>query len=457
MCGQPAAVETIRRLVEEGRWQQASNEIQQALADPRLSFQNQQDFLFQNERMSRIRLDFSKTRDQVFREARAAAPMLDETTFSRWEKAGFVELINIDGACWYLNRAANNLFRICSEARPLKAKQSGDAFDYSLEDIRNVIASYDRTRGRLHTPRHWRAVYSLTVNADAVPAGETIRAWLPFCHEGNRQSNVRLISSDPPQSVRSGTAGTLASVYMEKTAAQGQPTEFKISFEFTSAAHCQPIDPEKVCPISREDPELMPFLAEQSPHIVFTREVRQLSQDVAGTETNLFRKAKLFFKWVDEHIPWAGAREYSTLDSLPLYALKHRHGDCGIQTMLFMTLCRLNGIPARWESGWTMSPVKNMHDWCEIYLAPYGWVPVDVSFGLVDSKLEREKWFYLGNIDAGRLAVNTDYGQPLFPAKIHFRSEIVDFQRGEAEWRGGNLYFNHWQWNFNVQEVSPSR
>ena len=121
--------------------------------------------------------------------------------------------------------------------------------------------------------------------------------------------------------------------------------------------------------------------------------------------------------------------------------------------MLFMTLCRLNGIPARWETGWTTGPDKNMHDWCEIYLAPYGWVPADVSYGLVNSESERERWFYLGGIDQHRLVVNTDHNQPLYPAKTFFRSELVDFQRGEVEWRGGNLYFNQWDWNFRVEET----
>jgi hypothetical protein len=51
--------------------------------------------------------------------------------------------------------------------------------------------------------------------------------------------------------------------------------------------------------------------------------------------------------------------------------------------------------------------------------------------------------------------VNTDFGQPVYPAKIFVRSEFIDFQRGEVEWRGGNLYFNQWEWDFTVEEVSP--
>jgi hypothetical protein len=34
------------------------------------------------------------------------------------------------------------------------------------------------------------------------------------------------------------------------------------------------------------------------------------------------------------------------------------------------------------------------------------------------------------------------------PRKQHFRSETVDLQRGEAEWSGGNLYFDQWDYDF---------
>ena len=49
------------------------------------------------------------------------------------------------------------------------------------------------------------------------------------------------------------------------------------------------------------------------------------------------------------------------------------------------------------------------------------------------------------------MIVNNDFSQPLFPAKIFPRSETVDFQRGEVEWRGGNLFFNKWDYFINVE------
>ena len=49
------------------------------------------------------------------------------------------------------------------------------------------------------------------------------------------------------------------------------------------------------------------------------------------------------------------------------------------------------------------------------------------------------------------MIVNLDYGRELIPAKTSFRSEPNDFQRGEVEIDGHNLYFDEWTWKFDVQ------
>jgi hypothetical protein len=54
-------------------------------------------------------------------------------------------------------------------------------------------------------------------------------------------------------------------------------------------------------------------------------------------------------------------------------------------------------------------------------------------------------------IDSYRMIVNDDYSYPLYTKKKFMRSETVDFQRGEVEWNKGNLYFNQWKWNIEVE------
>ncbi len=72
--------------------------------------------------------------------------------------------------------------------------------------------------------------------------------------------------------------------------------------------------------------------------------MRKFSREVVGTETNPYRIAQKLFAAVDR-IPWAGAREYSTISNISDYTLHAGHADCGQQTLLLMTLLRLNGIP----------------------------------------------------------------------------------------------------------------
>ena len=94
---------------------------------------------------------------------------------------------------------------------------------------------------------------------------------------------------------------------------------------------------------------------------------------------------------------------------------------------------------------------ENLHDWGEIYFEGIGWVPVDMSFGIPTyAKNENEKWFFLGGIDSWRMVVNSDFGESFSPVKKWPRSETVDFQRGEVEWQGGNLYFDKWSWDLEV-------
>jgi transglutaminase-like putative cysteine protease len=168
--------------------------------------------------------------------------------------------------------------------------------------------------------------------------------------------------------------------------------------------------------------------------------------------TDPVEKVRSLYYWINDHIIWTGALEYSIIPDIPGYVLTNRRGDCGMQTLLFMTMARVQHIPVKWQSGWMMHPLDvNLHDWCEVYYQGTGWVPLDMSFNLQKSNDLREKEFYISGIDAYRLIINDGIGSELVPAKKYARSEPYDFQRGEVEWRGGNLYFDQWDYKMNVE------
>jgi transglutaminase-like putative cysteine protease len=197
------------------------------------------------------------------------------------------------------------------------------------------------------------------------------------------------------------------------------------------------------------------YLAERLPHIAFTPEIRRTVNNVVGSETDPLVRARHIFEFIDREIRYCAEEEYSIIPSFATKALELRRGDCGIHSMLFITMCRAAGIPARWQSGWTTRPEAwNMHDWAEFYVEPWGWLPADTSLGLQDSEDPRIRAFYFGHLDAYRLIVNLDYGALLHPPENSLRSEPADFQRGEVEIDGRNLYFDEWDWQFDP-EVKP--
>lgn len=95
-----------------------------------------------------------------------------------------------------------------------------------------------------------------------------------------------------------------------------------------------------------------------------------------------------------------------------------------------------------------------MHDWSEIYIAPWGWLPVDASYGVKESEDPRIADFYCGHQDSYRMIVNLDWGRELYPPKQSLRSEPADFQRGEVEVDGRNLYFDQWDARTEVERDS---
>ena len=447
--GQAAVV----ALVDAGQFKQAESRIASALADKTLDAPTRSALEFQRERMRRILIDFTLSEDDAKARVRKQIPDLKDEEFASWDAAGLLEHQTIDGRKLYFSRAPSNLFRLSAEARARRAEQT-PFNDSPLEkphphhsEVRQQALATGKSSVAPHTVR---VTQSISVDADAVPSGETVRAWVPYPRAiAGQQENIRFIESRPARHEIAPESTLQRTVYLEKAAEAGKKTEFSITYELDIYARYQVIDPDKVVPV-KPTPELAPYLGERPPHIVFTDDMRKFSREVVGDEKNPYLIAKKLYAAVDR-IPWAGAREYSTITNISDYALHAGHGDCGQVTLLLMTLLRLNGIPAHWQSGMIFSDGKynNLHDWGLMYLDPYGWVPVDVSFGKLPDAPADLQDFYFGGFDAYRIAFNDDYSRDFVPKKEFFRSETVDLQRGEVEWKGGNLYFDRWDYDFN--------
>ncbi|MCB0587858.1 MAG: transglutaminase domain-containing protein, partial [Phaeodactylibacter sp.] len=446
----------INEAIASGAFTQAQRLIDSRITEGGLSPTQQYELHLQSSLLDRIRLDFNRDETYVLKTLKPYYPELAAEQLAEWETSGDLEMRIIDGNKRYFRNAVWNLFRVNEAAKKRREAVDGppvSELDQFLQSyLPKAVAAIKKDKATTARPRQLRITYTLKVQPDAVPDGEMVRAWLPFPRASrDRLTAVQLAGASESFYVLSPLAYPHTSIYMEQRARAGQWTEFQYQATYTAYDEWRPLLDLPIEPYDTTTELFHHFTQEREQHIRFSPELKSLSQKIVGEEKDPLQKAWRIYQWIGENIPWASALEYSTMPNIPAYCMQNRRGDCGMKALLFITLCRYNGIPAKWQSGWFLYPDNmNLHDWTELYLEGFGWIPVDPDFNLQDIQEEDARRFFFGGADAYRLIVNDDFSGDFFPAKIYPRSETVDFQRGEVEWRGGNLYFDQWTYDMEV-------
>lgn len=404
-----------------------------------------------------IRRDYSLSPEQLQHRLQHDLPKVTAAEIEAWRQHGDLQYRLLDDRVCYFRSAPGNLFRFCAEARKRRAPQPDDTRWQLTDHIARVLKAADAERRPDVVPMRHRIHYTLTVNPDVpgLKKGSTLRVWLPFPQIYRQQSKVYLQSMSPAGGQISPEKDVPhRSVFFETSVENpAAPQKYQLSFEYLTTAWCPRLDDNAAKPFADQS-ALRPLTQERPPHLVFTSSLKAAVAEALGDEKseNPLVRARCFFRWISKNIPWNSEEEYGIVPSLVERCLSRKRGDCGVQTMTFMAMCRFSGIPTRWQSGWETKRLNNsMHDWCEIYIEPWGWLPVDASYGLQPSDDPRVREFYLGHTDSYRMIINTDYGKALWPPKHSLRSEPLDFQRGEVELDGKNLYFDQWDSDINIK------
>jgi transglutaminase-like putative cysteine protease len=464
--GSPAtdALNRAAALRDNGDFKGAADVLTEALQAPGLSPAERRQLDFQRDVLKRIKQDYAWTREELFQKLAASLKDATREEFERWLAEGWFDGRNIDGQTYYVDVSVKNLYFRHPElkSRRMDGKDENPEQTQRLEICR-AIKDATRKEGKPYVlPHPFLCTMTVTASREAAPAGQIIRAWLPIPRRYPFQDGFKLDGSSSPVVMTAPETSPIRSVFMEQPAEANGPTKFEITYNYTARGVFFDLKPEQIGRPDLSDPALAKFVAE-APHVVFTDPIRKLARDIIGPETNAMLQARAFYDWIGGHIQYSFAREYSTLTNISDYCLSHRYGDCGQEALLFITLCRSQGIPARWQTGWNIFPgFQDIHDWTEIYLAPYGWVPVDPWAGIFASQYctaltesERRELhdFYFGGLDYYRMAANSDHSVELDPPKKSMRSDNVDFQRGELEWDGGNIYFDNYSYKLDVREL----
>jgi transglutaminase-like putative cysteine protease len=461
---QQEVLNEANRLELEGHFKAAADLLSQAIGNKALSPVMHKELEFEADRLERIKKDYPDTRDQLFAELKKSVKGLTPREFAQWIIEQRFDSRSIDSQRYFMKDSVANLFFRYPElqARRLPPKDSATLDLRRWQSGVAIKKAALAENKRYVLPKRFQVTMTVIADPNSAPDGQTLRAWLPIPRQYPLQSDFKLISASPVVEHLDPPESSIRSAYFEQSARKDEPAKFTIQYEYTGRGVWFDAKPEEVKRADLRDPELEKFTLE-APHVVFTPEMRALSEQIAAGETNPYREAKKFYDWIADHIQYSFAIEYSTIRNISDYCRAKGYGDCGQEALLFITLCRLNGIPARWQSGWSTFPGgKFMHDWTELYLAPSGWIPVDPYMGIyamryattLTPEQRREiRDFYFGGLDQYRLIANSDHSQPLNPPKRSMRSDNVDFQRGELEWGDHNVYFDHYSYDLSVQEL----
>lgn len=425
---------------------------------------------FEIERIRRIRQDYTLTREALIGQLQDRLTTFTETELDTYEREGKLDVQLIDGQKLYVNTSASNLlFREPELRKRLKDKTPSPSYQIVYEQMLTAQKAKELTSLSLVMPQDYLVTYSLTVKPNAAPEGKTIRCWMPFMHSFPYQGDAQILHAEPAPLAVAPPEYPHRTVYTESKAVKDQPAKFSLSFVYRTWVQVNDLDPKQVRAYDKSGPDYAYYTAERKPHIDFSNEeLKRIDNELKAGDPNPLLMARRIYDWIANNTIYQYAREYSTLDNISQYTAARRAGDCGQHGMLFIALCRMNGIPARWTTGWQSyhSRGQGMHDWCEFYVEPWGWLPADPDFAVnvlnyadhltTDQRKQVADWLF-GNMDNRRLTVNSDYGMPLFPEKTDFRSETIDFQRGEVEADGKNLYFDQWDYSMRIKAIDSKQ
>ena len=364
-------------------------------------------------RLELLPTDYVFTREEAIARVKAEWPEFTGERFDALVDDGRIDWRYIHGEPRFHDRFLESL-RLYPKLAPGLTPEEQD------NEERDRVLARMRAEGGL-TAR-------ITIRASVKPAagvtGSRFQAWLPLPAACPQQSEIGILDATPG-GVPAPEDAPQRTIWWP----EGDTREFFVTYRYLHRADY--IDPLTIAP----DPEQPDFdTGEEEPHIVFTPYLRALTARVTYGIQDPVQKAKAIYDYITGNVDYRFQPDYLQLESIAHQCAVELRGDCGVMALLFITMCRIAKIPAKWQSGLAARPGSTgCHDWAMFYVAPHGWLWADCSFGSSARRQgeEERRRHYFGNLDPWRMVANSEFYVPLTPADPEWRADPYDNQRGE--------------------------
>jgi len=286
-----------------------------------------------------------------------------------------------------------------------------------------------------HKGRYWYFIDNVSYSYKDQERSILLWVSLPQDRPGQKVK-VTNISPEPRELITEPQTGNKVVFWKIDSPEQGTNLVFRYDIEVENSPVVNSIDDSKI----RKDGEELKKLSRwtvSEPWIEITPAIAAKAREIAGREENPYRQAKLIFEWIVENMHY----EYPSMeDRGASKSFTRMKGDCGEFSHVFTAMMRSLGVPARSvTANWY---VGSGHAWAEIYISPYGWIPVDTSVAqlaqnglkgqMSEAKIHefmnmcglttRDPLFLFGNLYPNRLEVFTG-------DNVRFRSEKTGVER----------------------------
>jgi transglutaminase-like putative cysteine protease len=256
--------------------------------------------------------------------------------------------------------------------------------------------------------RAFQFTYSATITD--VPAGKTVRIWVPIAPSTEDQ-NVEIVSKDLPVEGKIAKEEKYGNqiLYLEAKPGADGTIPLKITYRVKRREVRGPdkskdeqtklamyLKPDALVPIDGKPLELI--------------KGKQLPKDQNDAAHVLYDIVNNHMKYSKEGTGWGRGDSVWACDS--------KYGNCTDFHSLFISLARSQKIPAKFEIGFPLpekhgkGEIPGYHCWAFFKPDGKGWTPVDISEANKNPKM---KDYYFGNLTADRVTFTTGRDLTLVP------------------------------------------
>lgn len=252
--------------------------------------------------------------------------------------------------------------------------------------------------------RHFTFHYGLTVKS--IPTGERVRVWIPAAHSDDFQE-IKVISANGDLKLKKTRESRFANeiYYAESSKAQAAELHFEVVYDVVRHERLTlGVARPRLTEVELKDRERKQYL-EPDQLVPVTGLPADLAVKVTEGKTTPLDKARAIYNYVFATMRYdVTGTGWGRGDAL--YACDAKKGDCTDFHSLFIAMARSQGIPVRFEIGFSLPPDKHSaeiagyHCWSDFFEPKHGWIPIDISEAW---KHQEKRDFFFGAHDVNRV------------------------------------------------------